>query len=54
MKVKRLIAKKSNGKNNIEDISREVGALLLSHFQMKENKSDKKLHQRLLLKMFHL
>ena len=42
MKVKSLIAKKSNGKNNIEDISREVGALLLSHFQMKENKSDKK------------
>ena len=41
MKVKSLIAKKSNGKNNIEDISREVGALLLSHFQMKENKSDK-------------
>ena len=42
MKVKGLISKKSNGKNNIEDISREVGALLLSHFQMKGNKSDKK------------
>jgi hypothetical protein len=42
LKVKTLLAKKSDSKANIEEISREVGTLLLSYFQMKDKNGNKK------------
>lgn len=41
-KIKNLIAGKSGEKVDIEKISSDIGALLLSHFQMKEKDTDKK------------
>lgn len=42
VKIKDLIAKKSGEKADIEGISRDIGSLLLSQFQMKEKNTDKK------------
>lgn len=41
-KIKKLAAKKPGEKVDIEKISRDIGALLLSQFQMKEKNTDKK------------
>ena len=42
IKIKNLIANKSDNKKNIEQLSHDVGSLLLSQFQMKEKNTGKK------------
>lgn len=50
VKIKDLIAKKSGEKADIEGISRDIGSLLLSQFQMKEKNTDKKVTSEIFAK----